>query len=159
MNKKMGIRKSAFLGGIEELASMRHSKNLNEVHGETLSLGDRIADAVANIAGSWKFIISFVAILLVWIGVNSALLFIRHFDPYPFILLNLVLSCIAALQAPVIMMSQKRQETKDRLRAEHDYEINLKSEILIEEVLKGLSRLEENQREFLKQMDRIENRD
>lgn len=156
--KKKEIDESEFLGNIEKLASLRQSKNLNEVQGETLSWGDKIADHVANIAGSWGFIISFIAILLVWIGLNSVLVLVPHFDPYPFILLNLVLSCIAALQAPVIMMSQRRLETKDRLRAEHDYEVNLKSEILIEEILKRLSRLEENQNEYLKLIADLKNK-
>lgn len=107
--KTIENRKSALSEDVEELASMRHSKNLNEVHDENLSFGDKIADTVANLAGSWGFILSFVVILLLWIVINSVLLITPHFDPYPFILLNLALSCIAALQAPVIMMSQKRQ--------------------------------------------------
>lgn len=137
----------------EELASMRHSKNINEVHEESLSFGDKIADKIADLAGSWVFIISFVIVLLLWITTNSIHLLYRQFDPFPFILLNLVLSCIAALQAPIIMMSQNRQETKDRIRAEHDYEINLKSEILIEEILNRLSKLEENQQRIIKHLN------
>lgn len=136
---------------VEDLASMRHSKNINEIHEGALSFGDRIADKIADMAGSWAFIISFVVVLLLWIGANSIQLLFRPFDPFPFILLNLVLSCVAALQAPVIMMSQNRQETKDRIRAEHDYEINLKAEILIEEVLNRLSKLEENQQMIIEQ--------
>jgi uncharacterized membrane protein len=98
---------------------------------EKLKVGDRIADKVASFGGSWKFIIIFFAILIVWISANSLLLLLRPFDPYPFILLNLILSCLAAIQAPIIMMSQNRQEMKDRIRSENDYKINLKSEIEI----------------------------
>ena len=133
----------------EKLAAMRHSKNINDLHEETFSLGDRLADKMANFAGSWTFITIFVTILLLWIVFNSVQLLFHFFDPFPYILLNLVLSCVAALQAPVIMMSQNRQEEKDRIRAEHDYEINLKAEILIEDVIKRLQNLEENQQRLL----------
>jgi uncharacterized membrane protein len=93
--------------------------------------GERVADKVATFGGSWTFIISFGVVLLCWITLNSLILAGKAFDPFPYILLNLVLSCIAAMQAPVIMMSQNRKETKDRERAENDYLINLKSEIEI----------------------------
>lgn len=93
------------------------------------SFGERIADKVAQFGGSWTFITLFLAILVVWMAVNSLALASRAFDPYPFILLNLVLSCIAALQAPIIMMSQRRQENRDRLRSQSDYLINLKAEL------------------------------
>ncbi len=93
--------------------------------------GEKVADRVATFGGSWTFIISFGVVLLCWITLNSVFLARDAFDPFPYILLNLVLSCIAALQAPVIMMSQNRKETKDRQRAENDYLINLKSEIEI----------------------------
>lgn len=93
--------------------------------------GDRISDKVASFGGSWKFIISFSALLVVWIIINSLVLLFKPFDPFPFILLNLILSCVAAMQAPIIMMSQNRQEKKDRIRSENDYKINLKSEIEI----------------------------
>jgi uncharacterized membrane protein len=94
-------------------------------------MGDRISDKVASFGGSWKFIISFSIIILVWISVNGMVLLLKPFDPFPFILLNLILSCVAAMQAPIIMMSQNRQEKKDRNRSENDYKINLKSEIEI----------------------------
>lgn len=106
------------------------AKNINLEFDRELTFGQRLADKVAEFGGSWSFIVSFAVILVVWIAINSIAL-IWRFDPYPFILLNLVLSCIAALQAPVIMMSQNRQEAKDRLRAEHDYQINLKAELEI----------------------------
>lgn len=148
MSKKYKIKKVSEVENIEELASMRHSQNINDIHNENFTLGERIADKMADFAGSWTFIISFSSILLVWITFNSVELLFKPFDPFPFILLNLVLSCVAAMQAPVIMMSQNRQEEKDRIRAEHDYEVNLKAEILVEEVIKRLGKLEENQNTF-----------
>ncbi len=98
---------------------------------ETLTVGQKISDKVASFGGSWAFILSFLGILVIWIIFNSVALTQQHFDPYPFILLNLVLSCIAALQAPIIMMSQNRKEAKDRQRSENDYMVNLKSELEI----------------------------
>lgn len=95
------------------------------------TFGQRVADKVADFGGSWTFILSFLGFLLLWIGVNAFVFLNKGFDPYPFILLNLILSCIAALQAPVIMMSQNRQEEKDRERAKNDYMVNLKSEMEI----------------------------
>lgn len=97
------------------------------------TLGQGAADTIAKFAGSWAFIFSFTGILIVWMVVN-VLLASKAFDPYPFILLNLVLSCVAAIQAPLIMMSQNRQEEKDRRRAENDYKVNLKTEIMIEDL-------------------------
>ena len=97
------------------------------------TLGQRAADAIAKFAGSWAFIFSFAGVLILWMVVN-AILATKAFDPYPFILLNLVLSCVAAIQAPLIMMSQNRQEEKDRRRAENDYKVNLKTEIMIEDL-------------------------
>ncbi|MCG6151192.1 MULTISPECIES: DUF1003 domain-containing protein [Leptospira] len=98
---------------------------------DSLTFGDRISDKVASFGGSWKFIIAFFSVLILWILGNSFYLYLKPFDPYPFILLNLILSCVAAIQAPIIMMSQNRQEVKDRIRAENDYKVNLKSEIEI----------------------------
>jgi uncharacterized membrane protein len=98
---------------------------------EKLSSGQKMADKVARFGGSWKFISWFAALIIIWIGVNLLLISRERFDPYPFILLNLVLSCLAAIQAPVIMMSQNRQEEKDRKRNENDYAVNLKAEIEI----------------------------
>jgi len=107
------------------------SKALKEEEDESVKLGDRLADGIASFGGSWNFIILFCIIMAIWILVNSIYLFKKPFDPFPFILLNLILSCIAALQAPVIMMSQNRKEARDRKRAENDYLINLKAEIEI----------------------------
>ena len=100
---------------------------------EKYTMGQRAADTIAKFAGSWAFIFSFTAILILWMIMNT-LLAAKAFDPFPFILLNLVLSCVAAIQAPLIMMSQNRQEEKDRRRAENDYKVNLKTEIMIEEL-------------------------
>ena len=100
---------------------------------EKYTLGQRAADAIAKFAGSWAFIFSFAGVLILWMVVNT-ILAAKAFDPYPFILLNLVLSCVAAIQAPLIMMSQNRQEEKDRHRAENDYKVNLKTEIMIEDL-------------------------
>ena len=100
---------------------------------EKYTLGQRSADAIARFAGSWAFIFAFTGVLILWM-VFITILASNAFDPYPFILLNLVLSCVAAIQAPLIMMSQNRQEEKDRRRAENDYKVNLKTEIMIEDL-------------------------
>ena len=100
---------------------------------EKYTLGQRAADTIAKFAGSWAFIFAFTGVLILWMVVNT-ILAAKAFDPYPFILLNLVLSCVAAIQAPLIMMSQNRQEEKDRRRAENDYKVNLKTEIMIEDL-------------------------
>ncbi len=121
------------------------SRNVNELHDQQLTFGQRVADGLADVAGSWGFILSFLGLVLIWIGVNSYLLLSRPWDPYPFILLNLILSLLAGLQAPVIMMSQNRQEAKDRIRSEHDYEVNLKAEMEIEQLHSKLDMLREKQ--------------
>ncbi len=105
------------------------AENPDEAVEAALSLGDRVADRVASFGGSWTFLLSFFAVLAAWVVLNAVLLGARPFDPYPFILLNLVLSCLASIQAPVIMMSQNRKEARDRAQAEHDYRVNLKAEI------------------------------
>ena len=100
---------------------------------EKYTLGQRAADAIARFAGSWAFIFAFTGVLILWMVINT-ILASNAFDPYPFILLNLVLSCVAAIQAPLLMMSQNRQEEKDRRRAENDYKVNLKTESMIEDL-------------------------
>ncbi|MBN2096710.1 DUF1003 domain-containing protein [Candidatus Peregrinibacteria bacterium] len=105
------------------------SENINQAFDRQLTFGEKIADKVAEFGGSWKFILIFGGVLAFWIALNSWVLIARPFDPYPFILLNLVLSTLAAIQAPVIMMSQNRQEDRDRLRSEEDYRVNLKAEL------------------------------
>jgi uncharacterized membrane protein len=107
------------------------SENINLQYEQQLKLGERLSDRLAQFGGSWTFIILFGAVLFGWVALNTVVLVRRPFDPYPFIFLNLILSCLAAIQAPVIMMSQNRQESKDRLRAEHDYRVNLKAELEI----------------------------
>lgn len=124
---------------------------------EKRSFGQRASDAVARFAGSWAFIFSFIAVMALWMLLN-VLLAEKAFDAYPFILLNLVLSCIAAVQAPLIMMSQNRQEAKDRERAENDYKVNLKSELMVDELYKQLERVLENQKELRRQLERLEER-
>jgi uncharacterized membrane protein len=107
------------------------SKDLEEELSKDLSTAQRIADKIATFGGSWTFILFFFLFLLLWMGVNIFLLVGKPFDPYPFILLNLILSCLAAIQAPVIMMSQNRKEEKDRKRSQNDYKVNLKAELEI----------------------------
>jgi uncharacterized membrane protein len=107
------------------------SANINAEFEQKLTFGERMADKMATYVGSWLFIGIFMGVLLIWICINTIVLIQKPFDPYPFILLNLILSCIAAIQAPIIMMSQNRQEAKDRLRSEHDYRVNLKAELEI----------------------------
>lgn len=126
--------------------------DINLVEEDKLTFGEKLADTVARFGGSWKFIILFVIILLVWITINAVALFQKPFDPYPFILLNLILSCLAALQAPVIMMSQNRQEAKDRQRGEDDYKVNLKSELEIKLLGEKVDHLLLDQREILEKM-------
>ena len=126
----------------QELVRARAARNPNEVIEEQLTFGQRLADAVARFGGSWAFITSFGVILLVWVGVNIYLA-ARAFDPYPFILLNLVLSMLAAVQAPVIMMSQNRQDAKDRLRSELDFAVNRKAETEIIQLAAKLNRVED----------------
>lgn len=110
------------------------SENVDNRLDQKESLGARLSDKIAKFGGSWGFIISFFLILVLWMAINIILLSNKGFDPYPFILLNLVLSCLAAIQAPIIMMSQNRQEEKDRERALHDYQVNLKAEIEIRQL-------------------------
>ena len=110
-----------------------------------LTTGEIFADRIASFGGSWKFLLVFATVLIAWVAVNSVALFTRPFDPYPFILLNLVLSCLAAIQAPVIMMSQNRMEVRDRLRAEHDYKVNLKAELEIRHLHEKLDHLLKHQ--------------
>lgn len=126
---------------VRKIAQRLHlSKNINEVYEERLTFGQRAADLVAQFGGSWAFILLFFLVLVAWMWVNTAAL-VRPFDPYPYILLNLVLSCLAAIQAPIIMMSQNRLAEKDRLRAENDYEVNLKAELEIQQLHQRLDEL------------------
>jgi uncharacterized membrane protein len=134
------------------LARMEHheivSRDLNAAYDQQLTLGERVADRVAATMGSWRFIITQSLLLAAWIALN-VFAWVQQWDPYPFILLNLMLSFQAAYAAPIIMMSQNRQEDKDRLRAEHDYEVNLKAEAEIAELHVKLDALREAQWEEL----------
>ena len=123
---------------------------------EQYTIGQRAADMIARFAGSWAFIFSFTGVLILWMVVN-VLLAARAFDPYPFILLNLVLSCVAAIQAPLIMMSQNRQEEKDRRRAENDYKVNLKTEIMIEDIYDKVNAILAKQAALEKRLQKEEN--
>ena len=121
-----------------------------------LSLGERMADQIADFGGSWIFISLFGGFILVWIVINTIVLLVRPFDPYPFILLNLMLSCLAAVQAPIIMMSQNRQESRDRLRSENDYRVNLKAELEIRQLHEKLDHLLQHQWERLVEIQQIQ---
>jgi uncharacterized membrane protein len=125
------------------------SQNVNEVHAEQMTFGQRVADSLATLVGSWPFIIAFVGTLVVWVLVNAYLLVEKPFDPYPFILLNLVLSGLAGLQAPVIMMSQNRQAARDRIAADLDFQVNRKAELEIEDLHMKMDLLREKQWEEL----------
>lgn len=124
-------------------------------HNNNISFGQKAADNLAKFAGSWTFIIVFFTILIAWIVLNAVFL-VKPFDTYPFILLNLILSCLASIQAPVIMMSQNRQEQKDRLRSVNDYKINLKSEIIIEDIHMKLDSILTNQQAIIDRMNELE---
>ena len=132
------------------LADSKISENLTGEN-EKYTLGQRAADAIAKFAGSWAFIFAFTGVLILWMVVNT-LLAAKAFDPFPFILLNLVLSCVAAIQAPLIMMSQNRQEEKDRRRAENDYKVNLKTEIMIEDLYDKVNAILDRQTALEKQL-------
>lgn len=137
------------------LLQERVSKDINKVESENQSFGAKMADGIAKFAGSWTFILIFIACLVMWIILNAFLL-TNPPDPYPFILLNLMLSCVAAIQAPVIMMSQNRQEEKDRLRALNDYKTNLKSEIIVEDLHLKMDEMIENQKKILERLEKME---
>ena len=132
----------------------RHPRvaNTNAVHDESLTLGQRVADKFATVMGSWTFIILQSIILALWIATN-VIAWVEHWDPYPFILLNLALSFQAAYAAPIIMMSQNRQATKDRIAAEHDYEINVKAEEEVKEIMHHLEQQDELMIEILHHLE------
>ncbi|GCD11039.1 DUF1003 domain-containing protein [Clostridium tagluense] len=129
---------------LHELIGNKISKDNVIAHAQTLTFGNKMADKIAASVGSWSFIIIALSIIAIWIVLNS--MFKNLFDPFPFILLNLVLSCTAAIQAPVIMMSQNRQEDKDRIKSTNDYKINLKSELIIQDLHKKMDILIQNQK-------------
>ncbi|QSB25955.1 DUF1003 domain-containing protein [Flavobacterium sp. CLA17] len=155
---------STEIGALSELeknvvASLKEDKSIVSIledEEETRNFGQKIADKVADFGGSWTFIISFLLFIVIWISANILILVNKGFDPYPFILLNLILSCIAALQAPVIMMSQNRQEEKDRTRAKKDYMINLKSELEIRMIHDKIDHLIMHQQQELIEIQKVQ---
>ena len=144
----------------EVLGSLRDheilSRNVDADFEHEWTLGERWADHIANFGGSWTFLICFGAFITVWITVNSLVLIMHPMDPYPYILLNLVLSCLAAIQAPIIMMSQNRQEDKDRLRSQHDYQVNLKAELEIRHLHEKVDHLLSHQWERLVEIQEVQ---
>jgi len=140
---------------LHTLLHERVSKDAISEHDSKLTLGQKAADGLAKFAGSWTFIIYFFFILVLWIVINAVILS-KPFDVYPFILMNLILSCLAAIQAPVIMMSQNRQEQKDRLRAKNDYKVNLKSEIIVEDIHNKLDIIIEQQIKMIERISELE---
>jgi uncharacterized membrane protein len=132
------------------------SENIQDEIEAELTLGQKIADRVAAFGGSWTFIITFFSFILIWMSINICFLATKPFDPYPFILLNLILSCLAAIQAPIIMMSQNRQEQKDRQRSEHDYKINLKAELEIKLLSEKIDHLLVHQNKKLLEIQEVQ---
>ncbi|MDH5826950.1 DUF1003 domain-containing protein [Sphingobacterium faecium] len=132
------------------------SENIQEEIEAELTTGQKLADKVAAFGGSWFFIITFFSFILIWMIINIIILSSRPFDPYPFILLNLILSCLAAIQAPIIMMSQNRQEQKDRIRGEHDYKINLKAELEIKLLSDKIDHLLVHQNKMLLEIQEVQ---
>ena len=132
------------------------SADISKQFERKLTFGERLSDHIAEFGGSWKFLISFGAVLLIWIAINGVVLVTRAFDPYPFILLNLILSCLAAVQAPIIMMSQNRAEARDRLRAENDYKVNLKAELEIRHLHEKIDHLLRRQYNRLFEIQQIQ---
>ncbi len=132
------------------------SENVDDSFSAERSLGEIWADRLAAYGSSWGFMLGFIALLLGWIGINLVMGGTKAFDPYPFILLNLVLSCLAALQAPIIMMSQRRQEAKDRLRSQSDYQVNLKAELEIRHLHEKIDHLLNNQWQRLSEIQRLQ---
>lgn len=131
---------------MSEVISQSEGKSVNEIHKQQLTFGERASDFIATKIGSWGFIFGFIAVLIMWIFINAFVLLTKPFDPYPFILLNLVLSCIAAIQAPIIMMSQNRQEAKDSLRIENDYVVDQQSIVLLNQLKNEITAIKKEQK-------------
>lgn len=140
---------------IHELMHGKFSKDANIIDNNKLSFGDRISDKVSAFIGSWPFIMVSVSMIIIWVIINVSYI-IKPFDPYPFILLNLFLSCVAAIQAPIIMMSQNREGDKDRIKAKNDYKVNLKSEIIVEDLHLKMDKIIENQEFMMKKISKLE---
>jgi len=142
------------INSLKEQELFAHDMNVE--YDTRLTFGERLADRIAEFGGSLRFILLFGAILFTWIAINTVALLSKPFDPFPYILLNLVLSCLAAIQAPVIMMSQNRQEGRDRLRSEHDYQINLKAELEIRNLHEKMDHLLLRQWQKLMEIQQIQ---
>jgi uncharacterized membrane protein len=140
---------------IHELIRGKRSLDINKELSKTLTLGERMADRIAKFAGSWPFLIYFGCVIVVWAIVNSRLILNRPIDPFPYVFLNLILGCIASIQAPIIMMSQNRESQKDRMRSENDYLINLKSEIILEDMHMKIDEIIKEQRLLKKELGDI----
>ncbi|MBD1396236.1 DUF1003 domain-containing protein [Pontibacter sp. JH31] len=157
LEKEMGeitVLEKEVLDSIQENELL--STNIESDILENLPLGDRMADRIASFGGSWIFIMAFFGFILLWVLVNVYLLATLPFDPYPFILLNLILSCLAAIQAPIIMMSQNRKEAKDRQRSEYDYKVNLKAELEIRLLHEKIDHLIVHQNQRLLEIQQIQ---
>ena len=140
---------------MELLIDEQISVNIEKEEESKMTRGDRVADKLSEVAGSWGFIIGFSCFLLIWIIINGVIL-VKALDPFPFILLNLLLSCLAALQAPVIMMSQNRQAKKDAMRNRNDYRTDLKSELILEDLHDDIQKLIKNQNKIIKYIEEKE---
>lgn len=157
LTKQLGELNESEKTVLDSIVQRSMLSNVVDMEGkENISFGQKIADKVADFGGSWTFIISFLIFIIFWITLNIWILKDKSYDPFPFILLNLILSCIAALQAPVIMMSQNRQEEKDRIRAKNDYMINLKSEIEIRALHEKIDHLILHQQQELFEIQKIQ---
>jgi len=132
------------------------SKDVETQFEQQWTFGERMADHIASFGGSWAFLLTFGAFLVVWVGANSLVLYWHPVDPYPYILLNLMLSCLAAMQAPIIMMSQNRQEAKDRMRSQNDYQVNLKAELEIRNLHEKVDHLLQHQWDRLMQIQELQ---
>lgn len=145
---------------LDVIQSIHNNETLSDTfqnnEDQDLTFGQRMADKIAEFGGSWSFIISFFTFIVIWIAFNTFMLITQKFDPYPFILLNLILSCLASIQAPIIMMSQNRQEQKDRKRAEKDYKINLKAELEIKLLSEKMDHLLIHQNQKLLEIQEVQ---
>lgn len=140
---------------IHELIRGKRSLDINKELSNSLTFGERMADKMADFAGSWSFLAFFGGVVIIWAIVNTELIFDDPLDPFPYVFLNLLLACVSSLQAPIIMMSQNRQSQKDRLRSENDYLINLKSEIILEDLHIKIDEIIQEQRLLKKELENI----
>ena len=140
---------------IHELIRGKRSLDINKELCKTLTMGERMADKIARFAGSWSFLFFFGAVIIAWAILNSKYLFDKPIDPFPYVFLNLILGCIASIQAPIIMMSQNREAQKDRLRSENEYLINLKSEIILEDLHMKIDEIIRENKTLKRELDNI----